>query len=366
MMESHISKCFEILRYSLNPDNNTPSDLTTMEWNYLFRFSCDQAIAGIVFHGIQQLVSYDIKPPQKLVFEWIAISEQIKASNIELNKRCLVVCNEFKQKGFDICVLKGQGNALKYPNKYSRMTGDIDIWVRTKSDGRCKKDDVIRYAKMQNPKAEVRVYHVEYDWKGVPVELHYMPGIMNNPIYNRRLQRWYNKKADEGFMMAELPDGVGEIPVPTEEFNIVFQLAHMMHHFFDEGIGLRQMIDYYYLLRNAKDDVRGKMSDVRETLKYLNLYKFAGAVMYIMKEVLGLDENYLIVPVDEKRGRTLLKEILKGGNFGQHSGLTHHSTGMKYFLKTKRNFKLAYEYPAEAFCEPFYRTWHFFWRMCYK
>ena len=172
--------------------------------------------------------------------------------------------------------------------------------------------------------------------------------------------------ADEGLMMAELPDGVGEIPVPTDEFKIVFQLAHMMHHFFDEGIGLRQMIDYYYLLHSAKDDVRGKMSDVRETLKYLNLYKFAGAVMYIMKEVLGLDEKYLIVPVDEKRGRTLLKEILKGGNFGQHSGLTQHSTGMKYFLKTKRNFKLAYEYPTEAFCEPFFRTWHFFWRMCYK
>lgn len=126
------------------------------------------------------------------------------------------------------------------------------------------------------------------------------------------------------------------------------------------------MIDYYYLLQNAKDDVRSKTEDVRETLKYLNLYDFAGAVMYIMKEVLGLEEKYLIVPVDERRGKTLLKEILKGGNFGKYSGLTKHSIGTKFFLKIWRNLHFVREYPAEALCEPFFRTWHFFWRMRHK
>lgn len=364
--EQQLTKYYEFIRYAMNPDAQSVPDVNGMDWHRLYQFACEQTILGVVFEGVKRLGEQGLKPPFNLLMEWIGLAEQIANQNKKLNKRCIEVIREYQEAGFQCCVLKGQGNATMYPNPYSRMPGDIDVWVRSMSDGRCNKDEIIRYAKKKSPKAEVRFYHVEYEWKGVPVELHYMPGIMNNPIYNRRLQQWYNRKADEGFKMAELPDGVGEIPVPTEEFNIVFQLAHMMHHFFDEGIGLRQMIDYYYLLRNAKDDVRGKMSDVRETLKYLNLYKFAGAVMYIMKEVLGLDEKYLIVPVDEKRGRTLLKEILKGGNFGKFSGLTQHSTGMKYFLKTKRNFKLAYEYPAEAFCEPFFRTWHFFWRMCYK
>jgi hypothetical protein len=168
---------------------------------------------------------------------------------------------------------------------------------------------------------------------------------------------------DGGCMMAELPDGIGEIPVPTNEFNLIFQMAHIMHHFFDEGIGLRQMIDYYYLLRKAKEDGRCQMADVKKTLKYLNLYKFAGAVMYIMKEVLGLDEVYLIVPVDERRGRTLLKEILEGGNFGHYSNLDQNNAAKKYFQKTWRNMHLVREYPAEALCEPIFRTWHFFWRL---
>ena len=162
---------------------------------------------------------------------------------------------------------------------------------------------------------------------------------------------------------AELPEGAGAIPVPTVKFNIVFQLAHMMHHFFDEGIGLRQMMDYYYVL---KSDGRRQMEDVSETLRYLGLWKFASAVMYVMREVFALELQYMIAPVDERRGKTLLNEILKGGNFGHYSSLDQENAFKKYFQKTWRNMQLVKEYPAEALCEPFFRTWHFFWRLKYK
>ena len=106
---------------------------------------------------------------------------------------------------------------------------------------------------------------------------------------------------------------------------------------------------------------------VQRELKYLGLWKFAGAVMYVLKEVLGLSEDKMIVPMDEKRGRLLLAEILDGGNFGRHftkyAGFTHQSMGKKYFLKIWRNMHFVRYYPAEALCEPLFRTWHFFWRM---
>ena len=109
---------------------------------------------------------------------------------------------------------------------------------------------------------------------------------------------------------------------------------------------------------------------VQRELKYLELWKFAGAVMYVLKEVLGLAEDKMIVPVDEKRGKLLLAEILDGGNFGRHfskyGGFTHQSMGKKYFLKIWRNMHFVRYYPAEALCEPLFRTWHFFWRLKYK
>ena len=106
---------------------------------------------------------------------------------------------------------------------------------------------------------------------------------------------------------------------------------------------------------------------VQRELKHLGLWKFAGAVMFVLHEVLGLAEDKMIGPMDEKRGRLLLAEILDGGNFGRHftkyAGFTHQSMGKKYFLKIWRNMHFMRYYPAEALSEPIFRTWHFFWRM---
>ena len=153
---------------------------------------------------------------------------------------------------------------------------------------------------------------------------------------------------------------------PMLEYNIVYQMAHMMHHFFDEGLGLRQMMDYYYLLVQVKDEKEMQKKHLEVTFQYLNLYNFAGAVMYVMRIVFGVPDEWMIVPMDEHRGNLLMDEVLKGGNFGKHSGLTRHSTGVKFFLKIKRNMKFVKYYPAEALWEPVFRTWHFFWRIGHR
>ena len=316
-----------------------------------------QAIVGVIFQGIQR-GGKSLEIPTEILFRWIGWGQQIELQNRLLNKRCVEVTTQMTIAGLEGCVLKGQANAQMYPNPLSRTTGDIDLLVLG------NREEVTRRVKEKYPHVHENYIHIDYPvFDDVSVELHFLPSYANNPIYNRRIQKWFKEQGNTFIEYVELPDGVGKIPVASVKFNIVYQLMHMMHHFFDEGIGLRQMIDYYYLLQKAKDDVRCQMDDVRKTLKYLNLYKFAGAVMYIMKEILGLADEYLIVPVDERRGQTLLKEILKGGNFGHYSELDQNNAAKKYFQKTWRNMQLVKEYPAEALCEPIFRTWHFFWRM---
>lgn len=161
----------------------------------------------------------------------------------------------------------------------------------------------------------------------------------------------------------DLPDNAGVISVPTTEFNIIYQLGHIFHHFFDEGIGLRQLIDYYYVLRKYKVV---NNEDIKKQLKYFGLYKFARAVMYVEKAILGLEDKFLIVEPDVKLGKLLEDEILNGGNFGRHytkyKGFTRKSMAEKYFLKIYRNMHFVRYYTAEALSEPLFRTWHFFWR----
>ena len=339
-----------------------------VDWERLYDFAVKQALVGVMFHGVERMTG-EQKPPKTLLMKWLMAAEQVKAYNRKVNAKAVEVAKLFHDDGFQCCILKGQGNALMYPNPMLRMPGDIDIWMKPEGMSMAKDMDAIRqrikaYVKERYTIEYAHYYHVEFHVGEVPVEAHYMPGIMNNFRYNRRLQQYYAAAQDEQCNhWVDLPDGVGRIPVPTVEFNIIFQLCHLMHHFFDEGIGLRQMMDYYYLLRTAKMQTDVRQEEWGRTLKHLNLYRFAGAVMYVMQVVFDMPHDYMIAPVDVQRGKTLMYEILKGGNFGQHSGLTKHGTGVKYLLKNWRSLQLMREYPAEALSEPLFRTYHFFWRL---
>ncbi len=358
---------FDFLRYCMSPHHPIPS---ITDWDALFLFMKQQALLGVGFCGVERMKAEGADVPKAMLLKWYAVSERVRTRNERLNRRTREVVAMLEESGFRCCVLKGQGNAVMYPNPGMRTSGDIDVWV----DG--TREEVMAFVKERLLKADMRFHHVEFPaFKDVPVELHFMPVSMNNPLYNRRMQRWFEERKDEQMQnWVELPEGAGKIPVPIWEFNIVYQLSHMMHHFFDEGIGLRQLMDYYYLLRTTDNrqqttDSRRRTTDNRsmvDTLRHLNLYHFAGAVMWVLHEVMGLEECLFIVPADERRGKLLLEEILKGGNFGKYSGLTNHGMGTKYFLKIKRNLRFVRAYPAEALCEPVFRTWHFFWRMWHK
>ena len=376
---------------------------------------------------------------------WMGKAQQIRRQNMKVNAVASKFFSMLRKDGLRCCILKGQGNALMYPNPYSRTPGDIDVWVNA------SREDITEYAKKHFEIGDdIRFHHLETSFDGVPVELHFFPGIMNNPIYNARLQKWFKRNVDlQCSNVVSLPGGIGEIAMPTTEFNVIYQLTHLYHHFFNEGIGMRQIIDYYYVVCDfykvyqnssktypssltlkggststpspssseggdvtalrcseplrSKDGGPSKVSPgcagwdrldgsgdmtsdasassasttdssastaldvVQRELKYLGLWKFAGSVVYVLHEILGLPEEKMIAPMDEKRGKLLLAEILNGGNFGRHFTKYGHFTqqGMakKYFLKIWRNMHFVRYYPAEAMSEPLFRTWHFFWRM---
>ena len=365
-----IDTFFAFLRYSLRGKGNISNVVANMDWQELYSFAFKQAILGLCFDGIERLgKEYPEELKQnpigrELLMTWMGAAQQIRRQNRKVNRVAAKLYSKFREDGLRCCILKGQGNALMYPNPYSRTPGDIDVWVNA------SREYLTEYAKCHfKLEDDIRFHHLETTLDGVPVELHFFPGIMNNPIYNARLQKWFKRNADlQCSNVVSLPDGIGEIAIPTTAFNVVYQLTHLYHHFFDEGIGMRQIIDYYYVVNN--DESLVIRDTLQRELKHLGLWKFAGAVMYVLHEALGLSEEKLIAPIDEKRGKLLLAEILNGGNFGKHFTKYGHFTqqGMakKYFLKIWRNMHFVRYYPAEALSEPIFRTWHFFWRLKHR
>ena len=354
---------FSLLRYSVGSSEETvPIGIEVEDWNDFYLLAQQQSLLGILFYGIERSGGA-LRPPRSLLLKWYAVSEQIRRENVRANRVAVKVSESFRKVGFRSCILKGQGNALNYPDPYIRMSGDVDIWL----DGGRKK--IMQFVNSQWRGLTVRYHHVEIpDVDGVPVEVHFMPSLMHAPWLNRRWQGWSALHAEEQFCnKVSLPGGAGEVCVPTLEFNLVYQLQHMFRHVFSEGIGLRQMMDYFFLLQKAKDGLEYRDESLECTLRHLGLYKFAGAVMWVLHEVLGLKEGLMLVPADEEEGRFLLDEILIGGNFGKYDTRLGSKEGegtiRRYFRMTFRNLRIATHYPAEALCEPLFRTWFFFWRM---
>lgn len=352
----------DILRYSIGISDKTPTSLSSEDWDLLYEMARHQSLLGVLFYGIQK--GKIEKPERKLLLKWYSASEKIKQGNIKANIAAVELVQFFRDNGFRTCILKGQGNTINYPNPYIRSSGDIDIWL----EGGRKK--IMSFVDEKWSGMLQRYHHVEIpNYKGIAVEIHFTPSYLYSFGANRRLQKWFAEQEEMQFAnVVELPNNAGTICMPTLEFNLIFQLDHIYKHLFSEGIGLRQLMDYYFLLK------KGLCSDnkeyIKQQLKFLRLYKFAGAVMYVMQEVFALDTQYLIAKPNTKEGKFLLNEILVGGNFGKYDNrLGNKNKETKFFRNfrmTIRNMRYVFHYPQEALSEPIFRIWFFFWRLWNK
>lgn len=367
------------LRYCLREDDTPLSQeervrlknaVGKIVWHDLRKFAQEQAIEGVYFRGMQRFFSqqskaftaesFPNKPSDEDVMDWMGDHTKICRLNETVNDRCAWVSKNFLQEGYRSCILKGQGNALYYPDPMMRMPGDIDIWI----EGGAEK--VINYVDAVCTGKKRVYHHIEFmSSKGVEIEVHYRPSWLNNPFYNHRLQQWFEKEREACFQNQKEDDAGNTYNVPTWRFNVVFQVCHILNHIMHEGIGLRQIIDYYYLLRSRTCDAIER-KEIEATLRDLGLLPVSKAVGWICSDLLGLEEKFLLVKPDRRVGRVILKEMIAGGNFGQHdrrvlSGVQDHPF-KKNIQRFYRDFRLLLYFPSESLWEPLFRLYHFFWR----
>ena len=234
---------FDFLRFSISSDSVPPSSLKGADWKELYAIVKKQCLVGVLFDGIKKLPAEHVGMKKELLLQWMAQSQMLEKANVRLNDAVIQVSEWFRKKGFRTCILKGQGNALMYPNPYSRTPGDIDIWV----EGGDKR--VISFVRSISPHEKACYHHIEFpSYKGVEVEVHYRPSFLLCFWHNRKLQKYYERVKEQQFSHRVMLGEQGEIAIPTVEFNLIFQLTHIFSHLMNEGIGLRQLVDYYYVL----------------------------------------------------------------------------------------------------------------------
>ena len=157
------------LGYCLSPNSQAlPECAARLSWVDLLQCAKKQSVVGIYWQGVKRMSVLETnRPSEDDVMDWMVEVSKIAKRNRKVNAVAVKVTNGFRQQGFNACVLKGQGNALLYPDPLSRTPGDIDIYVHPKGHGEDWTNDeaavnqVIGYCKGLDASARAVYHHID-------------------------------------------------------------------------------------------------------------------------------------------------------------------------------------------------------------
>lgn len=351
---------FELLRVGIGTQSALSRCLTADEWQGVFEMARKQSVVGVAYAGVCRLPE-TMRPEENLMMMWTGLVVKIQQRNMTVNRQCEFVQGKMAEAGFRTYIMKGQGNAALYPDASLRQSGDIDIFL----EGGLKR--VMGYVNSMAPTREVNELEVHFPaFSDTDVEIHYRPMIMRNVWKNRRLQGFFERHAEECFanrvVLGKTLTGEAVAAVPTRVFNLIHQMVHIHLHLFTEGIGMRQLMDYFFVLKVGGPEVP---NEVWTMVERLGLRNFAAALMWVLGEVFGLEREFMLCEPNEKDGRFLLSEVMRAGNFGRFDEDQRRRKGRWYarpWLMVVRNLRLWRFDRWDWLCGPAWRLYYNVWR----
>ena len=369
---------FELIQVAIGTRVCLSHSPTDEEWKGLYEAAKKQSLVGICFAGVQKLVAQQQEPPEMLYLTWMGMAAKIQQRNELVNRQCAELQAKLSADGFRSCILKGQGVAalyrlhdddnetLRYDNLSNssnnsnlsllRQSGDIDIWV----DGdRDKAMDWFRGHGAEVSYIDSGHAHADV-FEDTEVEVHSRPSWMYSSKGDKAFTRYW--MGCKNVQFGHRDERLG-ICYPTVEFNLVHSLLHINRHIFEEGIGFRQLMDYFFILMASTKEEQGRAMEV---LTAMNLRRFARGIMYIEQKVFGLSDERMLCAADQKEGEFLLTDILAGGNFGKHDARTE-SYGLderwkRGWFAIRHNMRYLMHYPSEVLAIPIWKVKHYIWR----
>lgn len=349
---------YELLRCAIGTEATLSHRPDADEWAAVFQLAEKHSLLGVCFYAANRLVNQEEEDyggmAEDLFFDWMDSTVRIQQQNEILNRRCVQVSERLAQDGLASCILKGQGLAALYKGadkdgvlSQYRQSGDIDVWVLA------ERQRTVDWVRRRLPDVKCNALHVELKvFADTDVELHFRPTQLYSPRARQRLSAWL--MANQQTQQLQL--GGGFVNVPTRQFNLVYLLLHAFRHLLGEGIGLRQLMDYYLVLTQDELPEDMRRSTLR-TLEELGLERFAGGVMWVLQRVFGLDEAHMLCAPDVKVGSIVLQEVMMAGNFGHTD--SRKRAEESFFERKLRvwsdNLKLLPYFPGEVLWMPFWR-----------
>lgn len=300
------------------------SSLGDAEWNEVYQLASEQSVPGLVLAGIENC---NVKPPQELLLQWIGEVQMLEQQNKAMNGFAAELFDGLFKAGISAVLVKGQGVAQCYERPLWRCCGDIDLLMDSENYERAKA--------LLVPMAD----HVETEDKGKKhlglyigeslIELH---GAMSFEL-SKRVDRVVDEVTDKANTNhTNGTDDLQNVAIPKAAEHVMIVFTHFLHHFFIEGVGLRQICDWCRMLWRYRSELDLRLLESRILgMGLMTEWKVFGALAV---EYLGMSEK--VMPFYEKgyekRASRVLERVMKCGNFGHNNDLDYRSkySGLTY------------------------------------
>ena len=332
---------FELLRAGLWNKEARLSVFGAINLKEICRIAEEQSVVGLVAAGLEHVT--DVKLPKEEVLLVVGQTLQLEQRNMAMNDFVAELIGRLRDADIYALLVKGQGIAQCYEKPLWRACGDVDLLLTA--------DDYEKAKKLLMPLAtdvETEYTHFKHVGMTIPdtfgtsdkgrasgwvVELH---GTLHS-----RLSKRVDKLIDEvqkdvfyGGNVRSWDNSGTQVFLPSPDNDVIFVFTHILHHFFFEGIGLRQICDWCRLLWTYRDviDVAGLALRLDEMGVMSEWKAFATYAV----EYLGMPAEAMpLLGVEAKWSRKASKInafVLEVGNFGHKQ--RRDFSGMSY-LKRK-------------------------------
>jgi len=311
---------FELVRAGLWESQSPVPGFTSQAsgdvvWKEVFRLAQEQSVVGLVAAGLERVT--DMKVPQTIALTFAGEVLQIEQRNKAMNEFVARLIGKLRANDIYTLLVKGQGIAQCYEKPLWRACGDVDLLL---SDSNYEKAMKVLLPLASSEEQEfVFLKHLGMTIDGWEVELH--------GSQRPRLTNLIDKVVDEvqddvfhgGKVRLWMNDGT-QVFMPAPDEDVIFVFTHILHHYYQEGIGLRQICDWCRLLWTYKDSLDCGLLESR--LRKIGLMSEWRVFAAYAVDYLGMPQDAMPLYSSDKKWLKKAKRIndfvMEVGNFGHN------------------------------------------------
>jgi hypothetical protein len=303
--------------------------LETIDYQHVLELAEEQSVVGLVTAGVDYIV--DVKAPQNVSLQFVGETLQLEQRNKALNTFVAKLIDRLRKEDVYCLLVKGQGVAQCYEKPLWRASGDIDLLLSDDNYKRAKKVLIPLASKVAN-EDEITM-HQALVINGFDVELHgKMPFVIS-----KRVDDGIDEVLNDLFCRGNIRSwdcNRTHIYLPSPDNDVILVFTHFLHHFFIEGVGLRQICDWCRLLWTYRESINHALLESR--IKRMGLISEWKVFASLSVDALGMPiEAMPFYDVRFKdKGEKVLRRVLKSGNFGHNNDLSYRTRykGLPYKL----------------------------------